>query len=180
MTSWNPEADRRRLELMNSLMFTLPGTPVIRYGEEIGMGDDLSLPERQAIRTPMQWSNELHAGFSNAKRTVLPRPISETGMSSWRRHQRRRLISSSPSWAWRYRAPSGWRAATTRRQASAGSTSRNPSTTIRASCGAGRSARTRLHCSNRPRKSGENGGSSVLEVHCPPVYLGRRRCGPPS
>ena len=48
--------DRRRLELAYSLMFTLPGTPVMRYGDEIGMGDDLSLPERYAARTPMQWS----------------------------------------------------------------------------------------------------------------------------
>ena len=48
--------DRRRLELAYSLQFSLRGTPVIRYGEEIGMGDDLSLPGRDAIRTPMQWS----------------------------------------------------------------------------------------------------------------------------
>ena len=66
------DGDRRRMELAYSLMFTLPGTPVIRYGDELGMGDDLALPERQASRTPMQWSNELHAGFSKAKRTVLP------------------------------------------------------------------------------------------------------------
>ncbi|HEY6140798.1 MAG TPA: alpha-amylase family protein [Thermoanaerobaculia bacterium] len=66
------DGDRRRMELAYSLMFTLPGTPVIRYGDEIGMGDNLALPERQAARTPMQWSNERHAGFSTAKRTVLP------------------------------------------------------------------------------------------------------------
>jgi len=47
--------DRRRLELAYSLMFTLPGTPVLRYGDELGMGDDLSLPERTCGRTPMQW-----------------------------------------------------------------------------------------------------------------------------
>jgi maltose alpha-D-glucosyltransferase/alpha-amylase len=66
------DGDRRRMELAYSLMFTLPGTPVIRYGDEIGMGDNLALHERQAARTPMQWSNERHAGFSTAKRTVLP------------------------------------------------------------------------------------------------------------
>jgi maltose alpha-D-glucosyltransferase/alpha-amylase len=66
------DGDRRRIELAYSLMFTLPGTPVIRYGDEIGMGDDLALEERQAIRTPMQWSRERNAGFSTAKRTVLP------------------------------------------------------------------------------------------------------------
>ena len=48
--------DRRRIEMAYALQFSLPGTPVIRYGDEIGMGEDLSLPERNAIRTPMQWS----------------------------------------------------------------------------------------------------------------------------
>ena len=62
--------DRRRLELTYSLMFSLPGTPVIRYGDEIGMGDDLSLPERYAARTPMQWSSEPHGGFSSARRVI--------------------------------------------------------------------------------------------------------------
>jgi maltose alpha-D-glucosyltransferase / alpha-amylase len=66
------EGDRRRLELAYSLLFTLPGTPVLRYGDEIGMGDDLSLKERMAIRTPMQWSTERNAGFSTAKKTILP------------------------------------------------------------------------------------------------------------
>jgi maltose alpha-D-glucosyltransferase / alpha-amylase len=56
--------DRRRLELAYSLMFTLPGTPVIRYGDEIAMGDNLDLPERSCARTPMQWSTEPHAGFT--------------------------------------------------------------------------------------------------------------------
>jgi len=64
--------DRRRLECAYSLMFTLPGTPVIRYGDELGMGDDLSLPERNAARTPMQWSTEPHAGFTRAAKPVLP------------------------------------------------------------------------------------------------------------
>ncbi len=47
-------------------MFALPGTPVFWYGEEIGMGDDLSLPERNSVRTPMQWSDEPNGGFSTA------------------------------------------------------------------------------------------------------------------
>jgi maltose alpha-D-glucosyltransferase/alpha-amylase len=64
--------DRRRVELANSLMFSLPGTPVIRYGDEIGMGDDLRLPERDAVRTPMQWSDEAQGGFSTAAKTVHP------------------------------------------------------------------------------------------------------------
>jgi maltose alpha-D-glucosyltransferase / alpha-amylase len=64
--------DRRRIEFAYSLMFALPGTPMIRYGDEIAMGDDLSLPERECGRTPMQWSGEVHGGFSNAERTVRP------------------------------------------------------------------------------------------------------------
>jgi maltose alpha-D-glucosyltransferase / alpha-amylase len=64
--------DRRRLELAYSLLFTLPGTPVIRYGDEIGMGDDLSLPERNSARTPMQWSNEPQGGFTKNDKPFLP------------------------------------------------------------------------------------------------------------
>ena len=58
--------NRRWIELAYSLQFTMPGTPVIRYGEEIGMGDRLDLPEREAIRTPMQWDGRPGAGFSRA------------------------------------------------------------------------------------------------------------------
>ena len=68
--------DRRRIELANSLMFTLPGTPVIRYGDEIGMGDDLRLPERYAARTPMQWSSHRHGGFTSGRR-VLRRLVND-------------------------------------------------------------------------------------------------------
>ena len=64
--------DRRRLEVAYSLMLTLPGTPVLRYGDEIGMGDDLALPERACARTPMQWTNEPHGGFTAAETAVLP------------------------------------------------------------------------------------------------------------
>jgi maltose alpha-D-glucosyltransferase/alpha-amylase len=64
--------DRRRLELAYSLMCTLPGTPVIRYGDEIGMGDDLDLPERNCARTPMQWSTEPHAGFTESDKPCSP------------------------------------------------------------------------------------------------------------
>jgi maltose alpha-D-glucosyltransferase / alpha-amylase len=69
--------DRRRLELAYSLQFTLRGTPVLRYGEEIGMGEDLSLEGRYAIRTPMQWSNAPNAGFSTCDKPV--RPVISTG-----------------------------------------------------------------------------------------------------
>jgi maltose alpha-D-glucosyltransferase/alpha-amylase len=66
------DGDRRRIELAYSLMFTLPGAAVIRYGDELGMGDDLSLPERQCARTPMQWSTEPNAGFTKSESPVLP------------------------------------------------------------------------------------------------------------
>jgi maltose alpha-D-glucosyltransferase/alpha-amylase len=64
--------DRRRIEMAYALQCTLPGTPVIRYGEEIGMGDDLDLPERAAIRTPMQWSADGNGGFTTAKKPCRP------------------------------------------------------------------------------------------------------------
>src|SRR5919106_2405430 len=64
--------DRRRLELAFSLLFSLPGTPMMQYGDEIGMGDDLTMEERECARTPMQWTNEPHGGFSRAERTVRP------------------------------------------------------------------------------------------------------------
>jgi maltose alpha-D-glucosyltransferase/alpha-amylase len=66
------EGDRRRIELVYSLMFTLPGTPVLRYGDELGMGDNLDLPERVCARTPMQWSTEPHAGFTKSDSPVVP------------------------------------------------------------------------------------------------------------
>jgi maltose alpha-D-glucosyltransferase/alpha-amylase len=64
--------DRRRLELAFSLLFALPGTPMMQYGDEIGMGDILSLPERECARTPMQWTEERHGGFSRADEVVRP------------------------------------------------------------------------------------------------------------
>jgi maltose alpha-D-glucosyltransferase/alpha-amylase len=66
------DGDRRRLELAYSLMLTLPGTPVFRYGDEIAMGDNLALEERNSARTPMQWSTEPHAGFTKADKAILP------------------------------------------------------------------------------------------------------------
>jgi maltose alpha-D-glucosyltransferase/alpha-amylase len=68
------ENDRRRIELMNGLLFSLPGTPVIYYGDEIGMGDNIYLGDRNGVRTPMQWSGDRNAGFSraNPQRLYLP------------------------------------------------------------------------------------------------------------
>jgi len=64
--------DRRRIELAYSLLFTLPGTPVIRYGDELGMGDDLTRKERDCARTPMQWSDEPHGGFTKHDKPICP------------------------------------------------------------------------------------------------------------
>jgi maltose alpha-D-glucosyltransferase / alpha-amylase len=67
--------DRRRIELMNALMFALPGTPVVYYGDEIGMGDNIYLGDRNGVRTPMQWSADRNAGFSRANPQKLFLPI---------------------------------------------------------------------------------------------------------
>jgi len=66
--------DRKKIELMNGLLFSLPGTPIIYYGDEIGMGDNFYLGDRDGVRTPMQWSADRNAGFSyaNPQRLFLP------------------------------------------------------------------------------------------------------------
>jgi maltose alpha-D-glucosyltransferase/alpha-amylase len=65
------QGDRRRLELAYSMMMTLPGTPVVRYGDEIAMGDDLRLPERSCARTVMQWSTEPNGGFTKSDKPAM-------------------------------------------------------------------------------------------------------------
>src|SRR5262245_32831045 len=67
--------NRRRIELMNGLLFSLPGTPVIYYGDEIGMGDNIYLGDRNGVRTPMQWSSDRNAGFSRANPQKLYLPV---------------------------------------------------------------------------------------------------------
>jgi maltose alpha-D-glucosyltransferase / alpha-amylase len=71
--------DRRHIELAYALQFSLPGTPVVRYGEEIGMGENLALEGREAIRTPMQWDTSRNGGFSSADPSVLARPVLTRG-----------------------------------------------------------------------------------------------------
>jgi maltose alpha-D-glucosyltransferase/alpha-amylase len=66
---------RRKIELMNSLLFALPGTPVVYYGDEIGMGDNFYLGDRDGVRTPMQWSPDRNAGFSQANPQKLYLPL---------------------------------------------------------------------------------------------------------
>ncbi|HLO75978.1 MAG TPA: maltose alpha-D-glucosyltransferase, partial [Magnetospirillum sp.] len=65
------ENDRRKIELLNSLLFSMPGTPIIYYGDEIGMGDNIFLGDRNGVRTPMQWSEDRNGGFSRADPACL-------------------------------------------------------------------------------------------------------------
>ncbi len=70
--------DRRKIDLANSLLFTMPGTPIIYYGDEIGMGDNIWLNDRNGVRTPMQWSSGPNAGFSEAPPEKLYAPVIDT------------------------------------------------------------------------------------------------------
>jgi maltose alpha-D-glucosyltransferase/alpha-amylase len=67
--------DRKKIELAYALLFTLPGTPVIYYGDEIGMGDNIYLGDRNGVRTPMQWNENRNAGFSDSKPSMLYSPV---------------------------------------------------------------------------------------------------------
>ena len=67
--------NRRRIELLNSLLFSFPGTPILYYGDEIGMGDNIYLGDRNGVRTPMQWSGDRNAGFSRASPARLFSPV---------------------------------------------------------------------------------------------------------
>jgi maltose alpha-D-glucosyltransferase/alpha-amylase len=78
------DGDQRQMRLAYSLLLTLPGTPVLWYGEEIGMGDDLALEGRMAVRTPMQWSPRRNGGFSTAPGEQLVRPIVDEGPFSYK------------------------------------------------------------------------------------------------
>jgi maltose alpha-D-glucosyltransferase/alpha-amylase len=69
------ENDRRKIELLNSLVFTLPGSPIVYYGDEIGMGDNIHLGDRNGVRTPMQWTGDRNAGFSKADPAKLYLPV---------------------------------------------------------------------------------------------------------
>jgi maltose alpha-D-glucosyltransferase / alpha-amylase len=75
--------DRRRIELLTALLFSLPGTPIIYYGDEIGMGDNLALGDRNGVRTPMQWSAGPNAGFSDAPPEKLYSPVIDDPVYSY-------------------------------------------------------------------------------------------------
>ncbi|MGQ4274258.1 alpha-amylase family protein [Terrihabitans sp. B22-R8] len=79
------EGDQRRLEMIHSLLFSLPGSPTLVYGDEIGLGEDLSQDARNSVRVPMQWSGGRNAGFSSAAATKLVQPIVKQGKFSHRR-----------------------------------------------------------------------------------------------
>ena len=67
--------DRRKVELLNSLLLTMPGTPILYYGDELGMGDNIYLGDRNGVRTPMQWTGDRNAGFSRAETAMLYSPL---------------------------------------------------------------------------------------------------------
>ncbi len=81
--------DRRKIELMNSLLLSLPGTPILYYGDEIGMGDNIYLGDRNGVRTPMQWSPDRNGGFSRADPQRLYAPV-DHGPGLWLRGGERR------------------------------------------------------------------------------------------
>lgn len=76
--------NQRQIRLAYSLQFSMPGTPVLRYGEELGMGENLALPGRNAIRTPMQWDDTRNAGFSTAEKADLMAPVVTGGRFGFR------------------------------------------------------------------------------------------------
>jgi maltose alpha-D-glucosyltransferase / alpha-amylase len=93
--------NRKWMELVYSLLFSLPGSPVLRYGDEIGMGDDLSLPERSSVRTAMQWTTEKHGGFSSFADGKIPIPVIVDGDFGYKKvnvHDQMRDHSSFLNW----------------------------------------------------------------------------------
>ena len=77
--------DRRRIELANSLLLTFIGSPVLYYGDEIGMGDNIWLEDRDGVRTPMQWDDSSNAGFSSAAPSALGDPVIKDDIFGYRR-----------------------------------------------------------------------------------------------
>jgi maltose alpha-D-glucosyltransferase / alpha-amylase len=95
------DGDRRRMELAYSLLFSLPGTPVLFYGEEIGLGDNLSMTDREAVRPPMQWGDRPGGGFTTAPEGKLPRKLVRDGPFGYRTlnvEQQRRDPGSLLNW----------------------------------------------------------------------------------
>jgi maltose alpha-D-glucosyltransferase / alpha-amylase len=76
--------DRRKVELLNALLMSMPGTPIVYYGDEIGMGDNIYLGDRNSVRTPMQWNGTLNAGFSSADPERLCAPVISNAVYGYR------------------------------------------------------------------------------------------------
>jgi maltose alpha-D-glucosyltransferase / alpha-amylase len=79
------DRDRRKIELLTSMLFTMPGTPILYYGDEIGMGDNIYLGDRNGVRTPMQWSADLNAGFTRADPARLYSPVIQDPVYGYQR-----------------------------------------------------------------------------------------------
>jgi maltose alpha-D-glucosyltransferase/alpha-amylase len=77
--------DRRRIELLNAILFSMPGSPIIYYGDEIGMGDNIWLDDRNGVRTPMQWDSSVNAGFSSAPADALYAPVIDDKVYGYQR-----------------------------------------------------------------------------------------------
>jgi len=77
--------DHRKIMLANALLYSLPGTPIIYYGDEIGMGDNIWLPDRNGVRTPMQWDDQQNAGFSKADPDMLYAPVIDEGAYAYQK-----------------------------------------------------------------------------------------------
>ena len=121
--------DRRKMELLNGLLFSLPGTPVLYYGDEIGMGDNVFLGDRNGVRTPMQWSADRNAGFSRANPQRLILPIIIDPEYHYEAHQRRSAAEQSRTRCCGGRSGSSPCASGSRRSAAARSSSSRPRTT---------------------------------------------------
>ena len=110
------DGDPRRIRMVYSLMFSLPGTPVLFYGEEIGMGERLDIGDRTSVRTPMQWTDGMNGGFSNAAPRKLPLPLVDDGFgpehvnASDQRHDPDSMLHFMRRLIERYRASAemGW------------------------------------------------------------------------
>jgi maltose alpha-D-glucosyltransferase / alpha-amylase len=76
--------DQRKILLANALLYSLPGAPIIYYGDEIGMGDNIWLPDRNGVRTPMQWDSRKNSGFSKAHPEALYAPVIDRGEFSYK------------------------------------------------------------------------------------------------
>ncbi|HEV2416177.1 MAG TPA: alpha-glucosidase C-terminal domain-containing protein, partial [Terriglobia bacterium] len=95
------ENDRRRIELLNGMLLSLPGSPIVYYGDEIGMGDNIYLGDRNGVRTPMQWNGGWNAGFSTADPELLYMPLVSNpiyGYQGVNVESQRRSLNSLLSW----------------------------------------------------------------------------------